>query len=1222
MRMKIRDIFERPIDRRIEEVIKVTQVDEEVVYNEISEYVVTDAIKEYFGEFLGVYSEAPSNPHESIGVWISGFFGSGKSSFAKILGYILEGKQIKREDVRELFKRQANDKRVSDFLDYIKVKIPTKAIVFDVAMDRGVRLASNRITEIMYKVLLRELGYAEDFDIAQLEQDLEEEGKLGEFINLYEKKYSRSWSKGRKRASALNEASSILYEMDPNTFNQPDSWVRSLGTKDEFGNIKGRADITPNELAKRAFDLMARRIKDTALVFIIDEVGQFVSRSVEKMLDLQAIVEALGVESKNRVMKRQAIAPIWLIVTSQEKLNEVVSALGDKKIEFARLKNRFPIEIDLSPADISEVTSKRILVKKATVIPEISKLFKNNQHRLNQCTKLERTSRSSETRKDNFISLYPYLPYHIELSIDIISGLRLQPGAVRYIGGSNRTIIKQAQQMLINPRVNLAEQELGTLVTLDKVYDLISGNISSEKQRDISNIENKFSDKPFVAKVVKVICLLEFARDLPRTPLNIAALLYSYAGAESCIKEVEEAIKILENAQFIKLSEEGYKLLTAQEKNWDIKRNELTPKPADRNLICREILEELFKDAKYTRFNYKNLKTFTVSYILNGKSLTGDGNIIIELSIAEDIEEFKDLFEQKKKESRQDSNKSGTFWVFSQSEEIHNLIEELYCSREMIRIHERFASQGQLTFEEHKCYGEEKIREDKVHRKLRNKIENFAYSGSIFFRGVKKDISSYGQTLSDSIRGLISELIPDLFPKFKMGAKHVSGKEAQILLTSIDLSGLSSIFYEGRDGFGFVVKQHGKYEINVDVPIAQEMMRYIDGRHQYGEKVTGKLLETHFGGMGYVWERDIIRLVLSVLFRAGIIEVSYQGRRYKNYTEAGGREAIINNNAFKIAAFMPREQIISPKVIKEACVNYEAITGKEIDAEENAIAYKLKELASQRKEMLLPMKAKTEVLNLPCEGFVENLLKTMTQILENISEDCVKFLAEEGKELEDNLKKVTEIEKALSEDNLKILEKARKVLFDLPFNLKKEITENEVVEKTLRRLRENTEAEDFYDRLPTISKDTEKILSLYYQVYRDVHSQRNKLYTQLAGKVKSLSEWEGLPSEIKNKILGKINSKYCQNIDLKDSNVCKNCRASIAEVNSDISAFPAVEQFIQNTIDNFIVKNDISIEKIRLSEYFDKVIVDEEAFKKQIEKFIQQVETLLKEKKKVIIEWG
>ncbi len=1217
--MKIRDIFERSIDRKIEEVIKVTQVDEEVVYEEISEYVATDAIKEHFVEFLRGYSETPSSPHEGIGAWISGFFGSGKSSFAKILGYILEGRQIKGQDARELFKRQANDKRISDFLDYIKIKIPTKAIIFDVAMDRGVRSSSDRITEIMYKVLLRELGYAEDFDIAQLEQDLEEEEKLEKFIKLYEKKYLQPWAKGRKRASALNEASSILYEIDPSTYNQPDSWVRSLGAKDEFGNIRGRADITPNELAKRCFDLMTRRIKNTALIFIVDEVGQFVSRSVGKMLDLQAIVQALGVESKNRVMKRQTIAPIWLIVTSQEKLNEVVSALGDKRVEFARLKNRFPTEIDLSPADISEVTSKRVLAKKATVIPELSKLFEANQHRLNQCTKLERTSRDSETRKDDFVNLYPYLPYHIDLSIDIMSGIRLQPGAARHIGGSNRTIIKQAQQMLINPKVNLAEQELGALVTLDKVYDLISGNISSEKQKDILDIENRFSDKPFTAKVIKVICLLEFIRDLPRSPLNIAALLHSYVGAESCIEEVEEAIKILEKAQFIKLSEEGYKLYTAQEKNWDIKRNELAPKPADRNLVCREILEELFKDAKYTRFNYKNLKIFTVSYMLNGRGLTGDGDITVELSIAEDTQEFKGISEDKKRGSRQDPNKNKIFWVFPQSEEIHSLIEELYRSREMIRIHERLASQGQLTSEEHKCYSEEKIREDKTHRKLRNKTEDFAYSGSIFFGGVKRDISSYGQTLSDSIKGLINELIPDLFPKFGMGAKRFSGKEAQNMLTSINLSGLPPIFYE--EGFSLVLKQHDKYEMNVDAPIAQEVMRYINGRHRYGEKVTGKLLEKHFGGMGYGWERDVIRLVLSALFRAGVIEVSYQGRRYKSYTETGGREAIVNNNAFKLAAFMPREQIISPKVIKEACLNYEAITGKEVDAEENAITDKLRELSSQKKEILLSMKAKADVLKLPCKEFVENLLRTVTQILNNSSEDCVKFLAEEGKELKDNLEKIVRIESALLENNLKILTRAREILPEISFGLEEEIMEDETIKETLTRLRENAESEDFYDRLPTISKDTEKILSIYYPAYEDVHFQRDKLYTQLDGRVRILSEWESLPDEVKNRILKEIGSKCCQNLDLKDSDVCKNCRASIAAMRSDISAFSAVEQFIQNTIDSFIAKNDPSIEKVRLSEYFDKVIVDQEEFENQIKKFTQQIEMLLKEEKKIIIEW-
>ncbi len=600
--MKIRDIFDKPIDRKIEEVIKVTQIEESTVHEEITEYVVTDTIKDYFIDVLNAFSEAPSSPHEGIGIWVSGFFGSGKSSFAKILGYILEGKKILNKDARDIFKKQANDKKISDFLDFIKVKIPTKSIIFDVSMDRGVR--SDRITEIMYKVLLRELDYAEDLDLAKLEQNLEEEKKLDDFIKLYEKEYSKSWSKGRKRASALNEASRILHLIDSKTYNEPDSWVKSLGIKDEFGNIKGRADITPNQFAELCFYLMERRKNNTCLVFIVDEVGQFVSRSVDKMLELQAIVQALGVESKNRVKSKKAIAPIWLIVTSQEKLNEVVGALDDKRIELARLKDRFPIEIDLAPADIAEVTSKRILTKKAKLVPVLGKLYEDNQDRLNLCTGLEHTSRKSETHKDDFINLYPYLPYHIELCIDIMSGIRLLPGAKRQIGGSNRTIIKQAQQMLINPRVKLANENVGVLVTFDKVYDLIKDNLSSEKQRDILSIEKRFTDASLVIKVAKAICLLEFVKDLPRTPKNIAAVLYLKIGADSCLTEIENAVKKLEKSQFIKLSDYGYKLLTTQEKDWDIKRNDLSPKPVDRNMIRKMVLEEVFGDSKITHINY------------------------------------------------------------------------------------------------------------------------------------------------------------------------------------------------------------------------------------------------------------------------------------------------------------------------------------------------------------------------------------------------------------------------------------------------------------------------------------------------------------------------------------------------------------------------------------------------------------------------------------------
>src|SRR5690606_2458328 len=129
--------------------------------------------------------------------------------------------------------------------------------------------------------------------------------------------------------------------------------------------------------------------------------------------------------------------------------------------------------------------------------------------------------------EDDFIQFYPYLPHFIEMSIDIMSGIRLQPGAPKHLGGSNRTIIKQAYEMLVSERTALATQPVGTLVTLDKIFELVEGNLSSEKQKDISDISQTFAndhiDGPMAVRVAKAIALLEFVRDLPRTENNITA---------------------------------------------------------------------------------------------------------------------------------------------------------------------------------------------------------------------------------------------------------------------------------------------------------------------------------------------------------------------------------------------------------------------------------------------------------------------------------------------------------------------------------------------------------------------------------------------------------------------------------------------------------------------------------------------------------------------------
>src|SRR5256886_160923 len=268
-------LLTRDLRRKIEEIIQVDQADEQSVHEEITEYIATDSIRDQYAEVLTAIADAPSDPHEGIGVWISGFFGSGKSSFAKNVGYILSNQQVLGQPASVLFKEQIEDTHISQLVDFINVRIPIEVIMFDVSVDRAVRKSNERIAEIMYTVLLRELGYAEDYDIADLEITLEKEGRLEEFIDRCSEMYNQEWRIIRKGALKISRASAIIHAMEPATFPHKDAWSQSLRGKS--------ADITVGEFVRRTFELCAMRRPGKALVFIIDEVGQYVARSGDKI---------------------------------------------------------------------------------------------------------------------------------------------------------------------------------------------------------------------------------------------------------------------------------------------------------------------------------------------------------------------------------------------------------------------------------------------------------------------------------------------------------------------------------------------------------------------------------------------------------------------------------------------------------------------------------------------------------------------------------------------------------------------------------------------------------------------------------------------------------------------------------------------------------------------------------------------------------------------------
>ncbi|MFH1821822.1 MAG: BREX system P-loop protein BrxC, partial [Methanobacteriota archaeon] len=510
-------VLSRDLSRKIEEIIQVDQTDQQSVYSEITEYIATDSIRDQYAALLKAIADAPSELQESVGVWISGFFGSGKSSFAKNLGYALENRNVLGQDFTVLFKQQIADKRVANLVDLINKRFPTEVILFDIAKEQDTRRITQRIAEFIYTALLRELDYAEDFDIAELEIELEAEGKLEQFITKCKDIHGQDWRIVRKGAQRLSRASAILQVLDAATYPDADSWAHTQRSHD--------APISVSKVVSRTFELFGRRRPGKALVFVIDEVGQHVARSGDKIEDLRATIEEFGRVGRNLLKVKKILAPCWIVVTSQEKLDEVVAAIDSKRVELAKLQDRFRYRVDLAPSDIREVATRRVLAKKAEAVPLLRKLYKGNQGSLNAALRLERTSRRTDIGEEDFIQFYPYPPHYIDICISIMSGIRLQPGAPGHLGGSNRTIIKQAYERLVSNRTNLAECPIGTLVTLDRVYELVEGNLSNERRTDMHEISERFKseqDKQWTLRVAKTICLLEFVRDLPRTEANIA----------------------------------------------------------------------------------------------------------------------------------------------------------------------------------------------------------------------------------------------------------------------------------------------------------------------------------------------------------------------------------------------------------------------------------------------------------------------------------------------------------------------------------------------------------------------------------------------------------------------------------------------------------------------------------------------------------------------------
>src|SRR5262249_47774349 len=245
-----------------------------------------------------------------------------------------------------------------------------------------------------YRVLLRELDYAEDYDIADLEIKLEAEGKLDALKQACLQRFQQDWQRVRKGAAKFSRTSTLLHDI--NFTQSPTSFL-------DEGKARPLSRITVREIVERCFDLCARRRPGKAFIFVVDEMGQYVARSGDKLENLRAVVEQFGKVSLERMKKKQLLSPAWIMVTAQEKLEEVYDYAVGGRVELPKLQDRFKYPIHLSPADIREVATKRVLAKTNQGHAELRRLFKENEGTILANCRLERSHLSTEFGEQEFI---------------------------------------------------------------------------------------------------------------------------------------------------------------------------------------------------------------------------------------------------------------------------------------------------------------------------------------------------------------------------------------------------------------------------------------------------------------------------------------------------------------------------------------------------------------------------------------------------------------------------------------------------------------------------------------------------------------------------------------------------------------------------------------------------------------------------------------------------
>ena len=434
--MQIKDMFAKKIDREMQGVIIVGQGEETNVSQELEEYVVTKELQKHFADFFAAYKKGINGNTAKMGVWISGFFGSGKSHFLKILSYLLDNKEVGDKHALDYF---IEDEKIlnSTVLEDMRLAagIPADVVLFNIdsKSESSGKQSKDAIVNVFLKVFNEMQGFCGSMPhVADLERRLSEENKFDEFKAAFEREYGEGWDKSRKDFDFIQDSVvDALVSMD---------FMSEAAARNWCEKASEAYTISIEDFAKRVKAYIDKKGNNHHVVFLVDEIGQYIGDDSKLMLNLQTVTEELGKECQGKA---------WIIVTSQQDIDSITKVKGN---DFSKIQGRFDTRLSLSSANVDAVIKKRILDKTKTAAQTLRLLYEQKTTIIkNLIVFNDGVEKKLYANEADFSQVYPFVPYQFNLLASVLNSIRTHGASGKHLSEGERSMLALFKGLIFLP---------------------------------------------------------------------------------------------------------------------------------------------------------------------------------------------------------------------------------------------------------------------------------------------------------------------------------------------------------------------------------------------------------------------------------------------------------------------------------------------------------------------------------------------------------------------------------------------------------------------------------------------------------------------------------------------------------------------------------------------------------------------------------------------------